>query len=210
MGDGVEHAEHEQRVPSAEYVALVDQPPERRPDLVIPVVPRGVQRHHDHLRRRQRRRRSLGRRHGPALRGAVGRPRRRGGGLVVPRANDGGHRHGRPERAAEGTPPPPPPLLPMQAPPAAAAAIVAARQRGYEGLETPTRRGVYSGDCSVHSIPAAGAGGISKAPGRNISPAPIAIGGSTEAEAANRGSLRLSRREVGGSAGGGSEKAEGI
>ena len=100
----------------------------------------------------------------------------------------------------------------MQAPPTAAAVIVAARERGYEGLQTPTRRGVYSGDCSVHSIPAAGAGGISKAPGRNISPAPIAIGGSTEAEAeaANRGSLRLSRRAVGGSAGGGSEKAEGI
>lgn len=98
----------------------------------------------------------------------------------------------------------------MRAPPAAAAAIAAARESGYEGLEPATGRGVYSGDCSVHSIPAAGVGGISKAPWRNISPAPIAIGGGTEAEAANRGSLRLSRRAVGCTAGGGSEKAEGI
>ncbi|CAO2195471.1 unnamed protein product [Urochloa humidicola] len=101
----------------------------------------------------------------------------------------------------------------MQVPPAAAAAaedIPAAREGGYEGLESATRRGVYSGDCSVHSIPAAGAGGISKAPGRNISPAPIAIGGKNKAEAANRGSLRLSRPAAGGSAGGGREKAEGI
>lgn len=95
MGDGVEHAEYEQRIPSAEYVTSVDQPPERRLDLVIPVVPRGVQRHHDHLRRRQRRRQRLGRRHGPALRGGIGRRRRRGGDLVVPCADDGRHRHGR-------------------------------------------------------------------------------------------------------------------
>lgn len=94
----------------------------------------------------------------------------------------------------------------MRAPPAAAAAIAAARESGYEGLEPATRRGVYSEDCSVHSIPAACAGGISMVPGRNISPAPITIGGVAEAEAANRGSLLLSLR----AGGGGSEKAEGI
>lgn len=154
MGDGVKHAKHEQRIARAEYVSsLDDQIPERRFDLVIPVVPRGVQRHHDHLWRRQRRRHH-GRRRGLALRGGVGRPRRRGGGLVVPGADDGGHRHRRPQRGPEGAGPPPPLAMPMpmQAPPAAAAAIVAARNRGYEGLEAPTRRRVYSGDYSVHSI----------------------------------------------------------
>jgi hypothetical protein len=152
MGDGVKHAQHEQRIPRAEYVSSLDQIPERRFDLVIPVVPRGVQRHHDHLWRWQRRRQNHGRCRCLALGSGVGRPRRRGGGLVVRGADDGGHRHRRAQRGPERAAPPSPLAMPMRAPPAAAATIVTARERGYEGLEAPTRRGVYSGDCSVHSI----------------------------------------------------------
>jgi hypothetical protein len=103
--------------------------------------------------------------------------------------------------------------MPMQAPPAAAAAIVAARNRGYEGLEASTRRRVYSGNYSVHSI-LLQARGAPRGHRRRIYP-PLAqaltatlVEGSRSRRGGESRELAVVAGRVDGCGGGGSEKAE--